>query len=167
MKCPFCGKEADRVLDSRSSSAGSAVRRRRLCISCNKRYTTYERVDELKLYVVKKDGRRELFDRQKVLSGLTLACKKLPIPFQRLEDIVSRIELEIYEAYGNEVKSSYIGDMIMRELKELDHVAYVRFASYYRAFKDVNDFVEVAKEVRPIVVRRSSAKVKGKKSVRK
>lgn len=159
MKCPFCSKSADRVLDSRLSNEGSSVRRRRLCESCKRRYTTYERIEHLKLYVIKKDDRRELYDRQKILNGLILACKKLPIPMQLIEDIVTRIEFELYEKFDKEIKSTYIGDLVMQELKDLNHVAYVRFASYYREFKDVNAFLEVAKEIRP-TIKKPTKKVK-------
>ena len=114
---------------------------------CKRKYTTYERVDELKIYVIKKNGKREPFDRNKIMNGVMLACKKLTLPMQEIENIVNRIERHIYDTYNKEVKANYIGDIIMRELKELDPVAYVRFASYYREFKDATDFVEEVKKL--------------------
>jgi len=148
MRCPFCKKDHDRVLDSRSANGGATVRRRRKCLSCQKRFTTYEKVEEITLYVIKKDGRRDVFDREKIKRGLLTACKKRPVSLQTIEDIVNRIEIELYENYDREVKSTKIGDLVMRELKSLDHVAYVRFASVYREFKDVSEFM---RELRPIL----------------
>jgi transcriptional repressor NrdR len=147
MRCPFCGKNKDMVINSRASSDRNVVRRRRLCLSCKQRFTTYERIEPIKFYVIKKDGRREIFNREKVLTGIELACKKLRVPRQRIEDIATKVELEIYEKGKKEIPSSLIGDMVMAELKELNHVAYVRFASYYREFRDVSDFLKVAKEI--------------------
>jgi transcriptional repressor NrdR len=140
MRCPFCKKDHDRVIDSRTANAGATVRRRRKCLSCQKRFTTYEKVEEITLYVIKKDGRRDVFDRT--------ACKKRPVSVQTIEDIVNRIEIELYETYDREVKSTKVGDLVMRELKSLDHVAYVRFASVYREFKDVSEFM---RELKPML----------------
>lgn len=148
MRCPFCKKDNDRVIDSRSANAGATVRRRRQCLSCSKRFTTYEKVEEITLYVIKKDGRRDVFDREKIKRGLLTACKKRPVSLQTIEDIVNRIEIELYEKYDREVKSTKIGDLVMRELKAIDHVAYVRFASVYREFKDVSEFM---RELKPML----------------
>ena len=124
------------------------MRRRRKCLSCQKRFTTYEKVEEITLYVIKKDGRRDVFDREKIKRGLLTACKKRPVSLQTIEDIVNRIEIELYENYDREVKSTKVGDLVMRELKTLDHVAYVRFASVYREFKDVSEFM---RELKPML----------------
>lgn len=148
MRCPFCKKDHDKVIDSRSANAGATVRRRRECLHCGKRFTTYEKVEEITLYVIKKDGRRDVFDREKVKRGLMTACKKRPVSVQTIEDIVNRIEIELYEKYDREVKSTKIGDLVMRELKAVDHVAYVRFASVYREFKDVSEFM---RELKPML----------------
>ena len=148
MRCPFCKKDNDNVIDSRSANAGATVRRRRECLACSKRFTTYEKVEEITLYVIKKDGRRDVFDREKIKGGLVTACKKRPVSVQTIEDIVNRIEIELYEKYDREVKSTKIGDLVMRELKAIDHVAYVRFASVYREFKDVSEFM---RELKPML----------------
>jgi len=124
------------------------VRRRRECLACRKRFTTYEKVEEITLYVIKKDGRRDVFDREKIKKGLLTACKKRPVSLQTIEDIVNRIEIELYENFDREVKSTKIGDLVMRELKAIDHVAYVRFASVYREFKDVSEFM---RELKPML----------------
>ena len=138
----------DKVIDSRSANAGATVRRRRECLACRKRFTTYEKVEEITLYVIKKDGRRDVFDREKIKRGLLTACKKRPVSLQTIEDIVNRIEIELYEKFDREVKSTKIGDLVMRELKAIDHVAYVRFASVYREFKDVSEFM---RELKPML----------------
>lgn len=148
MRCPFCKEDHDRVIDSRSANAGATIRRRRKCIACGKRFTTYEKVEEITLYVTKKDHRRELFDREKIRKGIVTACAKRSVSLQNVEDIVSRIELELYGKYDREVDSTKIGDLVIRELKALDNVAYVRFASVYRDFKDVREFMH---EVTPIL----------------
>jgi len=148
MKCPYCKEDRDRVVDSRSASDGFVIRRRRECTACNRRYTTYERIEESPLRVVKKDGTRVPFDRSKIRSGLEKACEKRRISTEQLESIVHLIEREIHERYEKEVASSVIGEMVMNELRLLDQVAYVRFASVYREFKDVNQFVE---ELRPLL----------------
>ncbi len=136
------------MIDSRSADDGAVVRRRRQCLGCKKRFTTYEKVEAPMLYVIKKDGRRELFNRDKIKLGLTVACKKRPVPVQKIEEIVSKIEQELYDKYEREVRANAIGDLVMRELRKVDHVAYVRFASVYRAFKDVTEFI---RELKPML----------------
>ena len=148
MKCPFCKVDDDRVVDSRASSDGFAIRRRRECTSCNRRYTTYERIEESPLRVVKKDDRREPFDRRKILSGLLKACEKRPVSLETLEKITETIEGKVLETFEREVPSTYIGQLVMSELKRVDQVAYVRFASVYREFKDIHEFME---ELRPML----------------
>ncbi|NMA55131.1 MAG: transcriptional repressor NrdR [Firmicutes bacterium] len=142
MRCPFCSELDTRVLDSRPAEAGSVVRRRRECNSCKRRFTTYERVEEQLLYVVKRDGRRERFDQQKILKGLIKACEKRPISLSTLEELAAEIEREIRNALMEEVSSTEIGDIVMDRLRQLDEVAYVRFASVYRRFTDVEKFLE-------------------------
>ena len=137
MKCPFCGFENDKVVDSRESKEADSIRRRRECLKCEKRFTTYERIDEIPYMVVKKDGRRERFDRQKVLNGLMRACEKRPVPISRLEQIVNEAETFVIESAERERKTSEIGELIMNRLRRHDKVAYVRFASVYLDFKDV------------------------------
>ncbi len=141
MKCPFCGFEQDKVVDSRESKEGEAIRRRRECLRCEKRYTTYERIDELPYMVVKKDGRREKFERQKVLNGLLRACEKRPVSISKLEQIVNEAESFVVDSPERERKTSEIGELIMHRLRNLDKVAYVRFASVYLDFKDVQEFM--------------------------
>ncbi len=147
MKCPFCGQDDDRVIDSRVVRDGYEVRRRRLCNRCGRRFTTYERVAQELPYVIKKDGRREPFSREKVLNGLRKACEKRPISIDVLERIVDRIEAWIQEQGKMEVSSVEIGERVMEELKRLDEVAYVRFASVYRQFKDISQFMDELKEL--------------------
>jgi transcriptional repressor NrdR len=141
MKCPFCGFEQDKVVDSRESKEGESIRRRRECLSCEKRFTTYERIDELPYMVVKKDGRREKFERQKVLSGLLRACEKRPVPISKLEEIVNEAESFVMDSAERERKTAELGELIMNRLRNLDKVAYVRFASVYLDFKDVQEFL--------------------------
>lgn len=148
MKCPFCGVDNDRVIDSRSHQDGFSIRRRRECVACKRRYTTYERVDELDLRVVKKDQVRELFDREKVYAGLTKACWKRPISEEQIRAIVSEVEQEIYDRTDSEIESREIGEILMAKLRRLDQVAFVRFASVYREFEDVRDFVD---ELQPML----------------
>src|ERR1700723_745070 len=142
MTCPFCGFKQDRVIDSRESKEGEVIRRRRQCLGCNRRFTTYERIDEIPYMGVKKDGRRERFDRQKVLSGLLRACEKRPVPASKLEAIVDATESYLMDAPERERTTSEVGELIMEHLKGLDTVAYIRFASVYRDFKDVREFKE-------------------------
>ena len=147
MKCPFCGHLEDKVVDSRSSKEGDAIRRRRECLKCEARFTTYERVEEVLPLVVKKDGRREPFDRQKILQGLLKACEKRPVGIVALEDAVSKIEKKLQESGEKEILSSVIGEEVMHALHKPDQVAYVRFASVYREFKDINEFMEELREL--------------------
>ncbi|MDI6754047.1 MAG: transcriptional regulator NrdR [Thermodesulfobacteriota bacterium] len=147
MRCPFCQHIDDRVIDSRLSKEGGMIRRRRECANCQRRFTTYERVEETMPLVIKKDGRRQTFDRGKILAGLHRACEKRPISVETLEKMVERIEQRLEEAGEREVHSREIGEQIMHELQNLDEVAYVRFASVYRSFKDVNEFMNEVKEL--------------------
>ncbi len=140
MKCPFCGFAQDKVVDSRESKEGDSIRRRRECEKCGKRFTTYERIDEIPYMVVKKDGRREKFDRQKVLSGLLHACEKRPVPTGKLGKIVDETEAYVVDSPDRERTTNEIGELIMDRLRDLDTVAYIRFASVYRDFKDVREF---------------------------
>ncbi len=140
MKCPFCGFTNDKVVDSRETKEGELIRRRRECAQCEKRFTTYERIDEIPYMVVKKDGRREKFDRQKLLSGLLKACEKRPISMGKLEQIVNAVEGFVIDSPDRERSTSEVGEMIMEKLKQQDKVAYIRFASVYRDFKDVREF---------------------------
>jgi transcriptional repressor NrdR len=145
MICPFCGHRHDRVIDSRESKEGDAIRRRRQCLACDRRFTTYERIDEIPYMVVKKDGRREKFDRQKVLGGLLKACEKRPVAMSRLAEIVNEVETRLVESPEREMTTVEIGEMLMERLRVLDKVAYVRFASVYRDFQDVEAFLNELK----------------------
>jgi transcriptional repressor NrdR len=142
MKCPYCGFIEDKVIDSRPTDEGSAIRRRRECSNCQKRFTTYEKVESLPLMVIKKDKTREPFDREKLLNGLLRACEKRPISINDLERMVEEIESQICNSLQREVTSQNIGEMVMARLKSMDEVAYVRFASVYRQFKDINTFMD-------------------------
>lgn len=141
MKCSYCAYKEDKVVDSRTTQNGTAIRRRRECLSCGKRFTTYEYIEEVPLMVIKKDGRREPFDRKKILSGIIKACEKRPISVDKMEEIVRQIERMIQKKSQREVAATRIGELIMEKLKSLDDVAYVRFASVYRQFKDVGQFI--------------------------
>ena len=147
MKCPFCGHEEDKVVDSRASSDGVAIRRRRECLACGKRFTTYEHVEEQPLMVIKKDGRREPFDRHKVLAGLVKACEKRPVSMDDLERLVDELERELSQQFEREAPSREVGERVMKRLHALDPVAYVRFASVYREFKDVEQFMRELKDL--------------------
>jgi transcriptional repressor NrdR len=147
VKCPFCAEVENKVIDSRLSNQGAVIRRRRECFGCQRRFTTYERVEEILPMVVKKDGRRESFDRVKVLEGLKLACNKRPVSSEQLEELVDGIERKLQDMGEKEVPSSVIGEAVMRELARLDEVAYVRFASVYRSFKDLGEFMSELKEL--------------------
>ncbi len=147
MKCPFCAFENDKVVDSRESKEGESIRRRRECLKCGKRFTTYERIDEIPYMVVKKDGRREKFDRQKVLNGLLRACEKRPISMGKLEQIVDEAEAFVVDSPDRERRTSEIGELIMSRLRRYDKVAYVRFASVYLDFKDVQEFMSELKDL--------------------
>jgi len=154
MQCPFCGQDRDRVVDSRSSEGGKVVRRRRQCDACGRRFTTYERAeDRVRLTVIKKDGSRQPYDRQKVIDGVQLACYKRPITDGQIRRIIEVVEETIFQGYGKDVPSSFIGDTVGTCLQDVDKVAYMRFASVYRAFADVGEMIEEAQEVqdRPVV----------------
>ncbi|HEY4741854.1 MAG TPA: transcriptional regulator NrdR [Candidatus Acidoferrales bacterium] len=145
MKCPFCANINDKVVDSREGRAGDLIRRRRQCLKCNRRFTTYERIDEVPYMVIKKDGRRERFDRKKILQGLLKACEKRPVPTAKLEGIVDEAEQVVSESAERELTTVEIGALLMSRLKKLDKVAYVRFASVYSDFKDVKEFMNELK----------------------
>ena len=147
MKCPFCGFAQDKVVDSRESKDADAIRRRRECEKCGKRFTTYERIDEIPYMVVKKDGRREKFDRQKVLSGLLHSCQKRPISTAKLQQLVDEAESYVVDSPDRERSTSELGELIMKRLREMDTVAYIRFASVYRDFKDVREFEAELREL--------------------
>jgi transcriptional repressor NrdR len=145
MKCPFCAHMEDKVVDSRESKEGEVIRRRRECLGCGKRFTSYERIDQIPHMVVKKDGRRERFDREKVLAGLLKACEKRPVPIKNLELIADRVESMVQESPDREVPTTEVGEFLMNSLRDLDKVAFVRFASVYRDFKDVDQFMATLK----------------------
>jgi transcriptional repressor NrdR len=147
VKCPFCTELENKVIDSRLSNQGAVIRRRRECLGCQRRFTTYERVEEILPMVVKKDGRREGYARAKVLEGLKLACQKRPVSSEQLDEVVDRIERRLQETGDKEVPASVIGEAVMKELSKLDEVAYVRFASVYRSFKDLGEFMSELKEL--------------------
>ena len=145
MNCPFCGHLEDKVVDSRESREGDAIRRRRQCLKCERRFTTYERIDEVPYMVIKKDGRREKFDRQKVLSGLLKACEKRPVSMGKLADLVNHVEGKVTDSPDREISTIEIGEFLMDRLRDLDKIAYVRFASVYRDFQDEQAFFEELK----------------------
>ena len=147
MRCPFCHDPENKVIDSRESQEGSVIRRRRECLACSRRFTTYERVEELLPLIVKKDGRREAYDREKLLSGLKKACEKRPVSMEQLEGLADEVERQLQELGEKEVPSSRIGEELMSRLQELDEVAYVRFASVYRSFRDIAEFMSELKEL--------------------
>ena len=147
MKCPFCGETNNKVIDSRLSKDGNVIRRRRECIDCSRRFTTYEHIEEIPVMIIKKDGRREVFNKEKVRTGMQRACEKRKISMNVIEQFIENLERDLRETGEKEIPSSRIGQMIMDKLHELDDVAYVRFASVYREFKDVNDFVSELKSL--------------------
>jgi transcriptional repressor NrdR len=151
MKCPFCDVDRDKVVDSRASEDGTAIRRRRLCLACDRRFTTYERYERTTLQVIKKNNVRQPFEREKIRSGLERACWKLPISAEQIEAIVSAVETEVFDDFEDEIDSRTLGGMVMDRLRILDQVAFVRFASVYREFKDVRDFVQ---ELQPMLQQR-------------
>ncbi|MBI3312415.1 MAG: transcriptional repressor NrdR [Candidatus Omnitrophica bacterium] len=153
MKCPFCGNNEEKVIDSREAPDGASIRRRRECESCKRRFTTYERPEESPLLVVKRDGRREPFDRKKILSGVLKACEKRPVSAEQMEQLVDEVERELRQEFEKEVPFTQVGERLMRRLHELDEVAYVRFASVYRSFKDINQFM---KELRDLLSKKQS-----------
>ena len=147
MKCPYCNHENTRVIDSRPAEDNNSIRRRRACDVCNKRFTTYEKIETIPLIVIKKDDNRETYDRSKIEAGVLRACHKRPIPAKDISALVDKVELEIFNREEREIPSKIIGEMIMNKLKDLDSVAYVRFASVYREFKDVNTFMDELKKI--------------------
>ena len=147
MNCPFCGHREDKVIDSRESKEGAIIRRRRECLGCVRRFTTYERIDEIPYMVIKKDGRREKFDRQKVMNGLLRACEKRPIGMSKLADIIDLVESRLAETPDRELSTTEVGEMLMDRLVALDKIAYVRFASVYRDFQDVEAFLKELKDM--------------------
>ena len=147
MKCPFCNHLLDKVVDSRESKEGDAIRRRRECLACERRYTTYERIDEVPYMVIKKDGRREKFDRQKVLAGLLKACEKRPVSMARLSELVNQVESKVSDSPDREVTTTEVGEFLMENLRDLDKIAYVRFASVYRDFQDEQAFFDELKNL--------------------
>lgn len=153
MRCPYCGELENKVIDSRMAKEGNTVRRRRQCLSCNTRFTTYERVEQLPLVLIKKDNRREAFNREKILMGMQRACEKRDISIHTLERFIDDLEREFQELGEREIPASMVGERVMRKLHELDDVAYVRFASVYREFKDINDFMS---ELKDLFVRRGA-----------
>lgn len=164
MRCPFCDHIEDKVVDSREAKDGDSIRRRRECLSCGRRFTSYERIDEIPYMVVKKDGKRETFERGKIMSGLLRACEKRPISTPQLEKIVDEVEKDVQDSLDREVPTSDIGKIIMRRLKSLDKVAYVRFASVYLEFEDVSAFMT---ELKDLVRSRESLQVKKPKKSKK
>jgi transcriptional repressor NrdR len=147
MKCPFCNKDNDKVLESRTSESGEVIRRRRECLSCHKRFTSYEKIIERPLWVIKKNGEKEIYDRGKLFSGITRACHKRSIPIFDIERVVGKIEKDLHKEKGREVKSYRIGEIALKYLKKIDRIAYIRFASVYKQFNDVSEFVRELKEV--------------------
>jgi len=145
MKCPFCADTENKVIDSRLSKEGYVIRRRRECLACNRRFTTYERIEEIPLMIIKKDGRREEFNRDKIRIGITKACEKRSVSMNSIEDFLDEIEQELRETGKKEISSSIVGELVINRLHDLDEIAYVRFASVYREFKDVNEFVQELK----------------------
>ncbi len=147
MKCPYCGEKDSKVIDSRPADENEKIRRRRECLACQKRFTTYEIVETVPIVIIKKDRSREAFDRQKLLNGMLRSCEKRPVSYQALETAVDNIEQTVRSSYDREINSQYIGELAMRELKKIDEVAYVRFASVYRQFSDMNTFMDELKEM--------------------
>ena len=147
MKCPFCGKDNTRVIDSRPADENTSIRRRRVCDSCGKRFTTYEKVETIPLIIIKKDNNREAYNRRKIEDGILRACHKRPVPASSITQLVDEVETEVFSYEDKEIPSEVIGELVMNKLKDLDAVAYVRFASVYREFKDINTFMDELKKV--------------------
>jgi len=147
MNCPYCGFKDDKVVDSRATAEDSAIRRRRECLKCGQRFTTYEYIEDVSLMVIKKDGRRQSLDRKKILTGIMKACEKRPISIDKMEEIATSVERAIHKKSDREVSSRLIGELVMEKLKQLDDVAYVRFASVYRRFQDVSQFMKALDEI--------------------
>lgn len=141
MNCPFCSNDESKVVDSRPTDEGQSIRRRRECIACGRRFTTYERIEEIPLIVIKKSGNREAFNRNKILNGVIKSCEKRPVALKDIENIINEIEKQLYNSMEKEINTEFIGELVMEHLKKLDEVAYVRFASVYREFKDINTFM--------------------------
>ena len=148
MKCPYCKKDDDHVINSRSCDDGFSIRRRRKCLACKRRYTTYEKREEISLRVIKKDGSRQPFNPEKIIVGIVKSCEKRPVSMEKIKEVLSRIERAIYDKFDREVPAKEIGELLMKELKTLDHVAYVRFASVYREFKDAKQFMKELQNIR-------------------
>lgn len=142
MKCPYCEYTESKVIDSRPTDEGNSIRRRRECLKCEKRFTTYEQIESIPIIIIKKDGKRQTYDRQKLINGIVRACEKTTISFSQIEDIVSSVEVKLFNSMDREISSTLVGELVMDRLKELDPVAYVRFASVYREFKDVETFMK-------------------------
>lgn len=151
MKCPFCNQDQDRVLDSRVVREGSAIRRRRQCLNCKKRFTTYEYVERSPLIIIKSDGQREAYDRDKLITGIALACKKRPVSRATIEKIVSEIENELADEYKMEIESKELGERVLSKLIDIDQVAYVRFASVYRRFQNISEFAEAMQNINELI----------------
>jgi len=147
VKCPFCSHNESKVVDSRPTDEGQAIRRRRECISCTKRFTTYEKMDEIPLIVVKKNGNRESYNKNKILNGVIKSCEKRPVSLQDIEELVDGIEKQLYNTMEREITTEFIGNLVIEKIKELDEIAYVRFASVYREFKDINTFMDEVKKI--------------------
>ena len=147
MKCPFCSHNESKVVDSRPTDEGQAIRRRRECIACAKRFTTYEKIDEIPLIVVKKNGNRESYNKNKILNGVIKSCEKRPVSLQDIEELVDGIEKQLYNTMEREITTEFIGNLVIEKIKELDEIAYVRFASVYREFKDINTFMDEVKKI--------------------
>lgn len=147
MNCPFCNHYESKVVDSRPTDEGQSIRRRRECFECNRRFTTYEKIEEIPLIVIKKNGNREPFNSNKILNGLIKSCEKRPVALKDIENVVSEIEKKLYNSMEKEIKAEFIGELVMEHLKKLDEVAYVRFASVYREFKDINTFMGELKKL--------------------
>ena len=147
MKCPYCSSENTRVIDSRPADDNNSIRRRRLCDDCGKRFTTYEKIETIPLIIIKKDNNREQYSRQKIENGIIQACYKRPVPTEKIQQAVNNIETKVFSLEEKEIPSSVVGELVMDELKDLDEVAYVRFASVYREFKDVNTFMDELKKI--------------------
>lgn len=147
MKCPYCEYTESKVIDSRPTDEGNSIRRRRECLKCEKRFTTYEQIESIPIIIIKKDGKRQTYDRQKLINGIVRACEKTTISFSQIEDIVSSVEVKLFNSMDREIPSTLVGELVMDRLKELDPVAYVRFASVYREFKDVETFMKELEEL--------------------
>lgn len=147
MRCPYCECEESKVVDSRPIESGQAIRRRRECMKCNKRFTTYENIEEIPLIIIKKDGNRQVYNRSKLLNGIIRACEKRPVSIEQMEEIVDDIEKTLYNSMKKEITTDYIGELVMDRLKHIDEVAYVRFASVYRQFKDLNTFMDELEKI--------------------